>query len=198
MTKWALIASVLIVATTVVFALGPVLTTERGVSTELPPSLSQLPLRRESAVAKQDAERLAEPSEVAAPYTIRAPFEIEDAVTFGPTDAVKTRLANVTAPPRAAVCFDRDRSLWACGLQARAALNNLVRGKELTCAPSAPGATPAAYVEAQCTAGRTDIGLELVRLGFARPSSDDPALLEAEAAARSEQVGLWAGGWSIR
>ena len=129
------------------------------------------------------------------PYRIAWPFEITDGLTFGPEGALKTRLVGLEGPSRDAVCNDRNGQPWACGLQARAALNNATRRQNLTCQPIAPPAAGA--VPARCT-GEIDVARELVLAGFARPTGGDPALDAAAEDARRNERGLWNGSWTIR
>lgn len=129
------------------------------------------------------------------PYEISWPYDIADGLTFGPEGAVKTRLAGLEGPPRDAVCNDRDQRPWACGLQARAALNNITRRQALLCNPL--GAPQGGLIPARC-AGEIDVARELVLAGFARASVPDPRLEQAEDEARQAQRGLWNGGWTVR
>ncbi len=129
------------------------------------------------------------------PYRIAWPYDIADGLTFGPEGALKTRLAGLEGPARDAVCNDRNGQPWACGLQARAALNNVTRRQNLLCDPVAPPAGGA--VPARCR-GDLDLARELVLAGFARPSSRDPTLEAAAEEARRAERGLWNGGWTIR
>ena len=122
------------------------------------------------------------------PYRPVPPFLVVDGLTFGPPREVPTRLAGLSGPARTAVCRDALGARWACGLQARAALNNLVRDGDVACTPvgEADGAR-----HARCSAGGRDIGAMLVEQGFARGEG------AAEAAARAARRGLWNGDWSI-
>ncbi len=129
------------------------------------------------------------------PYRIVWPFEITDGLTFGPEGAIRTRLAGLEGPPRDAVCSDRDGRPWACGLQARAALNNITRRQDLDCEPVGP--SDGEVVVARCR-GEVDVARELVLAGFARSADRDPALEAAEDEARREGRGLWNGGWTVR
>ncbi len=129
------------------------------------------------------------------PYRIAWPYDIADGLTFGPEGALKTRLAGLEGPARDAVCNDRNGQPWACGLQARAALNNVTRRQNLLCDPIAEptGST----VPARCR-GDLDLARELVLSGFARPTGRDPQLEAAAQEAQAAERGLWNGGWTIR
>jgi endonuclease YncB( thermonuclease family) len=128
-------------------------------------------------------------------YEISWPFDIADGLTFGPEGAVKTRLAGLDGPPRDAVCSDRHGQPWACGLQARATLNNVTRRHTLSCQPV--GRQDGRAVAAACT-GAVDVARELVLAGFARPVGRDTLLELAEDEARRNERGMWNGGWTIR
>jgi endonuclease YncB( thermonuclease family) len=129
------------------------------------------------------------------PYRIAWPYDITDGLTFGPEGALKTRLGGLEGPARDAVCNDRNGQPWACGLQARAALNNVTRRQNLLCDPIAEptGST----VPARCR-GDLDLARELVLAGFARPTGRDPELEAAAQEAQAAERGLWNGGWTIR
>lgn len=129
------------------------------------------------------------------PYRIAWPFDIADGLTFGPEGATKTRLAGLEGPPRDAVCNDRNGQPWACGLQARAALNNATRRQTLACEPVT--APVGGILTARC-GGDIDLARELVLAGFARPAGPDSALDVALDDARRNERGLWNGGWTIR
>lgn len=129
-------------------------------------------------------------------YTVNWPYDILDGLTFGPEGAAKTHLSGLEGPARDAVCNDKFNQPWACGLQARAALNNVTRRQTLTCTPLAPF-QPGSAIPARCT-GEIDVARELVTAGFARPTSRNPDLEQAEDDARRNERGLWNGGWTVR
>jgi endonuclease YncB( thermonuclease family) len=147
-------------------------------------------------------------SKFAEPLTRKGPEELEpysfpgaevnlyDGLTFGPEGAVRTRLAGLAGPGRDAVCEDAEKSLWACGLQARAALNNLIRRAQIHCVPKGPienGVMPAI-----CSVDGRDVGTELVKAGFARSASGGSGPAESERQAAQARRGLWNGDWTIR
>jgi endonuclease YncB( thermonuclease family) len=128
-------------------------------------------------------------------YRVAWPLTIVDGLTFGPDGAPKTRLAGLEGPGRDAICNDRNGQPWACGLRARAALSELAPRQGLLCEPLGPPA--AGVIPARCR-GAIDLARELVRAGFARPTSPDPTLDAAAEEARQSERGLWNGGWTIR
>ena len=128
--------------------------------------------------------------------TLAPPFEVGDGLTIL-TEKQRVRIAGLSGPGREAACFDVSGNLWGCGLQARAALNNLIRGKEIVCRPTGETAGPAAL--AACTAGGLRVDRALVSQGFAQPASaEDPVLARDMAEAKAGGRGLWNGGWRIR
>ena len=132
------------------------------------------------------------------PYRLKPPYVIFDGVTFGPETARATRLAGLVSPLATSVCFDRAGQLWACGLQARAALSRLVSNQEVECRPTGPPAEGGA-VESVCKAGSImDLGRVLVEQGFARTTTTQSSLSAVEAAAKEAGAGLWNGGWRLR
>ncbi len=149
-------------------------------------------------VRKLNTERVAPLSDTVATrrstVMIRPPFEIADARTFGSPD-MSVMLVNATGPERDAVCFNATGNLWACGLAARAALNNLLRTTTLTCDTVDSASRP---VEGICRLpDGQDLSGVMVAAGFLRPANPEEFKAE-EALARTNQRGLWNGGWSIR
>jgi endonuclease YncB( thermonuclease family) len=140
-------------------------------------------------------------SRFSTPIVLAGPFEPlrGDILT---TEESAYALDGIEAPPASAICLGADKRLWACGLQSRAALNGLVRGKELVCQlqsgrpqrkPRDPGTA-----RWQCSAEGRDIALLLVEGGWAKPANrDDRAILAARDAAQAAQRGLWDGDWNI-
>jgi endonuclease YncB( thermonuclease family) len=113
------------------------------------------------------------------------------------------RFHGIDGPSATQVCMDESGRRWACGLQARAALHNLLAGRSLICAPRMSG--QGQDFTAVCMLARpgmaeegVSIARELVRLGWARPSNHgDGFLVDAVAAARKERAGLWRGDWTL-
>ena len=156
-------------------------------SAPIPPS--QPPPSLKSA---ERADLTPDPRTSLEPYAFGAPVQIDDGLTFGPEKAVRTRLSGLTGPGRDAVCRDKDDRLWACGLQARAALNNLIAKRQVRCTPTAPSDT---VVPARCTADDVELGRRLVELGYARSDVDYQAEMDR---ARAANAGMWNGGWRLR
>ncbi|MFT3989027.1 thermonuclease family protein [Aestuariivirga sp.] len=109
-------------------------------------------------------------------------------------DGNDTRLFGIDAPELHQFCAARDGKSYACGQDAKLALQKLVRGKTLTCRPvdtDRYGRTVAV-----CRDGGLDIGREMVRQGFAiaylRHSMDYAG---EEADARAAKRGIWQGAF---
>lgn len=102
-------------------------------------------------------------------------------------------LYGVDAPLRVQWCVTGDQR-FACGLEARAALQALVEDKAVTCEQIRdPHLRRRVLRFGRCTVGELDLAAEMVRRGMAMAftdQSDDYVPLEQEA--RAERVGLWA------
>lgn len=118
-------------------------------------------------------------------------------------EEVTIALDGLDSPPASAICLGGDKRLWACGLQARAALIGHVRGKDLLCtlqsgqpirSPRDPGTA-----RWRCTVEERDLALLLVEGGWAKPAGPlpDRAMLGARDAALAARRGLWDGDWNI-
>jgi endonuclease YncB( thermonuclease family) len=95
------------------------------------------------------------------------------------------------------VCLDAKDVPWACGLRARAALNNLISGRPLHCETRETNA--AGEVLAACSADGWDLQRALIASGWARPQPARAAEYETDvAAAQAARLGLWNGNWRLR
>ncbi len=128
------------------------------------------------------------------------PFIAVDGVTLRTVQGGAIRLADVDGFSRDQVCVDAQGLRFACGLQGRAALTNLVRDRRLTCAVARDLGPET--IEAVC---RFDAGLtlseRLVVAGWAVPRADKreayAALVDARCEAgndRAREASLCAGG----
>ena len=134
------------------------------------------------------------------PFEVPPPLRSIDGTSFRQGEEV-VRIAGIEGPAAGDVCRDGEVR-WSCGLQARAALHNLVSGRSLICQPRralGPG-----VLSAECRVARDpasaddDVGRALVRRGWARPvDAPSPQLAEAMEEGRRGQAGLWRGGWTI-
>ena len=102
------------------------------------------------------------------------------------------RLSGVEAPDANQKCMGANKKTWACGEQARSAVDRLVKGKTLRCDLS--GSDDAGRPLGTCMSGTQNIAEELVREGavFASGGLFSP-LSGIEAEARAKKVGLWKG-----
>lgn len=103
----------------------------------------------------------------------------------------RVRLHGIDAPERDQAC-ERDGQPYACGTEATRALGAILAGRIVRCT----GRDHDRYgrIVAVCWAGGADVGEAMVRNGWAvafRRYSHD--YVAAEAAARREKRGLWAG-----
>lgn len=129
------------------------------------------------------------------PVPIEGDVEPLDATSFR-SGALRVRLRHVRGPERNAVCRDGDGVLWSCGLQARAALINVLRAQAVTCRPALD--TPGERDSHDCRVGDVDLSHLLVQLGWARPSPLSSAIFAQDVAtARAADAGLWRGNWSV-
>jgi endonuclease YncB( thermonuclease family) len=132
----------------------------------------------------------------AAPIELAPPYEVDDGLTIR-TETQSVRLAGLEGPTAEAACFDPEQKLWACGLQARAALYNAIRRENVTCRPVEPAGGRVPLV--QCSVGKDDLARILVAKGFARPNVERGAdIRQALEQAKRNNLGLWNGGWRIR
>lgn len=132
---------------------------------------------------------------------LEPPFEPMEAKVFK-NEELAVLLGGIEGPTALSVCQDEEKALWACGLQARSALYNLVRHTQVRCEPFAlDGAGQVNYgglTPNICFARGLNVAVELVRAGFARPVGfRDRAMEAAETEARTSGNGLWRGGWRI-
>jgi endonuclease YncB( thermonuclease family) len=147
----------------------------------------------------KEPQRLLETQEIPHrrdPILLEPPHKVEDARTLV-HGLNKVRLAGLDVPARDAVCLNEDESLWACGLRARAALYNLIRGEVIACMPVA--AVQGDRIPVRCMVSGTDLGGSLVGQGWARPLAGDGGQYRPETeVAQRERRGLWASGWRFR
>lgn len=132
----------------------------------------------------------------AAPETLRASADAVD----GDTVSVHFRLLGVDAVERRQECERNDRC-WKCGKAASSVVSNTLEHEPATIALT--GDETYGRPVATVTAGAKDLGLTLIRTGFAVPMAQylrqDPERLrayeEAYAAAKADRIGVHAGEW---
>ena len=98
------------------------------------------------------------------------------------------RLHGIDAPEYTQQCDDENGQPYPCGKQARSALRDLVRGKEVHCTSVETDRYGRAI--SRCKAGETDIGRTMVQQGWAIAYQDTPYTRD-EAQARARKLGIW-------
>ena len=110
-----------------------------------------------------------------------------DTLRFG---GERIRLRGLDAPERAQTCTHADGANWPCGEAAERMLSELVAGSSVECAPF--GRDQYDRVLARCTVGKTDVGAEVVRHGYAIADGEYEA---EEREARAARRGIWNGSF---
>jgi endonuclease YncB( thermonuclease family) len=141
---------------------------------------------------RKEPEQLSSAQVQAPDVVLEPPYVVLDATSFE-NGLHEVHLIDIEGPTRDAVCKDAEGLRWACGLRARAALHNLLRGSMLTCRSINNAA--AKRLRASCAIAGQDLGAALVRNGWARPRSSAYASELAEA--RQNRAGLWNGDWTV-
>lgn len=92
-------------------------------------------------------------------------------------------------------CSSADGSSWPCGMVARTAFRNWLRGRAIECIVGEPAAS--GTVISDCRLGKQDVALWLVENGLA---SAEPggAYVDAEEKAKAERRGIFGPGPSVR
>ena len=148
------------------------------------------------------------------PAAVAAAVKGKPRIIDGETLAIagqRFRLDGIRAPALDQVCH-RAGEEYACGKVARAALWDLVGGREVSCAPAADAGSPAATaadassgspaavsadagaIAATCTAGDTNLNEGMVAAGWAL--ADPPGRVpydQFEEGAKVARRGLWTG-----
>jgi endonuclease YncB( thermonuclease family) len=109
-------------------------------------------------------------------------------------DGTIVRLEGIEAPATAQPCYRENGRRWNCASAARAALNKIVRGHQVTC--TASGQDSLGRTLAHCLAdGTNDVATSLVRDGyaFATDTSFFGSLSSEESSAREAKRGIWQG-----
>jgi endonuclease YncB( thermonuclease family) len=132
-------------------------------------------------------------------FELEPPYRILDGLTLA-AGRVTVTLDGLEGPPAKAACRGSEGALWACGLQARAALNNATRQRRLSCRGTGRTETLPTGEEAMrtaCIAEGEDLARRLVVEGWAKPAPDRPEFRGEVEEARGAGRGLWNGGWSL-
>lgn len=136
----------------------------------------------------------------------KPPYDAIDSILFDTLDT-RIKLVGVLPVARDELCIDAANRRFACGLQARASLQNFVRGKTVICRPSfGRRERRDGIVEAECRVKGVSLALHQVAAGFAFPlpqpglstTAEDEvkgALFHAMEEARAKKLGVWAGDY---
>lgn len=166
-----------------------------------PPEKPMLPPPGEDGgLSPLSPQMLGEPGRFRRSIIIEPPFDMIDARSFHAGDNLIV-LSGISVPPMDTACENVDRTLWPCGIFARATLYAIIRGERLSCQSQgsvAEPAPPAGALVGACRVQGKDVATELVRVGFARPIGfPSRAMLEAEAEAQADKRGLWRNAWKM-
>lgn len=104
----------------------------------------------------------------------------------------KIRLFGIDAPDRKQTCLSEKRKSYPCGLRAAFALDNLAKGKLVSCQPR--GVDSQMRILATCSHNGLDIGGAMVEAGWAIADTRYSQMYVAtERAAEEYRRGLWQG-----
>ncbi|PPD00435.1 MAG: nuclease [Hyphomicrobium sp.] len=107
-------------------------------------------------------------------------------------DGTTIKLSGVIAPDANQPCLKANGRRWACSASAQRALDRLVRGKLVSCNPTA--SNDAGVTLATCTIGEDDIASTLARGGHVFASTGMFSTYRGdEDVARAAKIGLWQG-----
>ncbi|TBW41014.1 hypothetical protein EYW49_02345 [Siculibacillus lacustris] len=165
----------------------------RALSTE-----AQIAARRLEAFAAPSTSEIAEAAPPAAGFEMafraQPPFDAIDSVLFD-TLRQRLKLHGVVPVGRNEICLAEDGRRFACGLMARATLQNHIAGKEPTCERAFLAEDARAeMLEVRCSVDGEDLALHMIRAGFAFPALHAGAHhFEALAEAKARRAGVWAG-----
>lgn len=163
---------------------------------------SQIAARRLAVFTEAELSPTAPPQVVSSEFmpiiTLTSPYEVVDAALFDAGER-RIRLARILPVGRQEVCFDTDGRRFACGLMGRAALQNLLARRSVTCAPLfVPRPVRLDHVEADCSIDGSDVAEHMVRAGFAFPAPLAGGRLTAALdEARRSRAGVWSGPYLV-
>ncbi|PSJ58814.1 thermonuclease family protein [Kumtagia ephedrae] len=146
------------------------------------PSLERLP-------AKPAQNSAVKPDRYPLKLKRAVPYQVIDSVSFM-QEGRKYRLADLEPIPTAKTCRSADGQRWACGLRARVALNRLLGGNLVRCAPHGERD---GFLLVECVrSGDKDIGGSLAAAGFALAPKGKARYRDEEEDARRQKSGIWA------
>lgn len=166
-------------------------------------SITQQTARNRLKLFKDPRLDILEPPETAvggfaAPFPIAPPYEAQEATTLDTMNR-RIRLTWVGGVRRSTICLSAEGLRFACGLQSRASLQNMVRGRRGVCWPAFWPTASEDEIYADCFVEGRNLALEQVRAGFAFPIAtiEDKDLTATLAAAQAAGTGIWNGGYKI-
>ncbi len=125
------------------------------------------------------------------------PVQLSDGDSFRLGDH-RYRLQGIDAPELHQDCKDAHGNNWPCGRRARSELRRLIGTHPVEC--KAVTVDRFGRILANCTAGGKNLAEEMVRSGyatvFARSGFASP-YQQAEAEAKAERRGIWAGSFDV-
>ena len=128
--------------------------------------------------------------------------EIEGAVRVGDGDSIdigstRIRFHGIDAVELAQRCTDASGADFACGEEAKQALEDLVRNKTVRC-DERHGVDQYGRIAAVCTADGLDLNAAMVDAGFAVAYRQHSlAYVANEDRAKAAKKGLWAGSFAM-
>lgn len=129
------------------------------------------------------------------PVEIAGAASVIDGDTFD-IGRTRIRLFGIDAPELSQHCRDGDGRSYACGILAKEALNDMVRGKTVSCDPQDIDIYGRAV--AVCTTGERDLNAAMVDAGLAVAYRHySHSYVRDEEAARRDHRGLWAGSFEM-
>lgn len=106
----------------------------------------------------------------------------------------KIALSGIAAVEPEEMCTREDGTKWPCGMLARTALRNFLRGRSIEC--RTPAGPLKGTIATDCLLGKQDVGKWLVTNGWARAVAGGP-YAEAEKTAKSQRLGIHGPGPAI-
>lgn len=153
------------------------------------PARPARPLRYEQETSRRgrEEEAAAPPSNDGEPVRYRRAIP-ESAGTLD-ADGARIALAGVEALAPDAQCETQGGESWPCGHAGTFALRRFIRGRSIVCETVEPAGESAP--RARCEVGGRDIGLWVVRQGWAIPAGGGEDMKRALESARRDEKGQW-------
>ncbi|MBZ6077030.1 thermonuclease family protein [Microvirga puerhi] len=128
--------------------------------------------------------------------TIRGKATVIDGRTIE-INGIRIHLLGVDAPEPTQTCTNEAGQTYSCGQYAIRALSQWVENQTIKCIPVGLNKDAPAPLSAECLNGAFILNQQMLRDGYAVAGKDAHKYhLEAEASARAEKRGLWAGSFT--